>query len=98
MKAAQARAARRPGAFPGAFAAGFVLLHVVLVPLFALSAPAARAEPVCLDLAGGAVHRYEVEIAATPGARAQGLMFRRELAPRAGCCSTSAGTRSPGCG
>ena len=84
MKAARARAARRPGAFPGAFAAGFVLLHVVLVPLFALSAPAARAEPVCLDLAGGAVHRYEVEVAATPGARAQGLMFRRELAPRAG--------------
>ncbi len=84
-----ARTVRRPGPF----AAG-LLLHVVLVlPLFALSAlsafsaPAARAEgaePVCLDLAGGAVHRYEVEVAATPGARAQGLMFRRELAPRAG--------------
>ena len=49
-----------------------------------LAAVAVRAEPVCVDLAGGAVHRYEVEIAATPGARAQGLMFRRSLAPRAG--------------
>ena len=44
----------------------------------------ARAEPVCLDVRGGAVHRYEVELAATPAARARGLMFRRELAPRAG--------------
>ena len=76
-----ARTARRPGPF----AAGLLLHAVLLLPLLALSAPAARAgEPVCLDLAGGAEHRYEVEVAATPGARARGLMFRRTLAPRAG--------------
>lgn len=88
VKAARAReawAARRARR-PGPFAAG-AFPHVLLLPLLALlalSAPAARAEPVCLDLAGGAAHRYEVEVAATPEARAQGLMFRRELAPGAG--------------
>ena len=50
----------------------------------AVASLAARAGPVCVDLGGGEVHRYEVEVAATPGARAEGLMFRRELAPRAG--------------
>ena len=45
---------------------------------------AAGAEPLCLDVRGGAVHRYEVEVAATPAARAQGLMFRRSLAPGSG--------------
>lgn len=49
-----------------------------------LAASGARAEPVCIDVRGGAVHRYEVEIAATPSARARGLMFRRELSSRAG--------------
>ncbi len=60
------------------------LPRLAFLALLALSATAARAEPVCLDLAGGAAHRYEVELAATPEARAQGLMFRRTLAPRAG--------------
>ena len=80
MKAPPGRTTRRAGAF----AAGLFVLHVVLVPLATLAAPSARAEAVCLDLAGGAVHRYVVEVAATPGARAEGLMFRRSLAPGAG--------------
>ena len=60
------------------------VLYILLVPLLAFSSLAAQAEPLCLALAGGVVHRYEVEIAATPREREQGLMFRRELAPRAG--------------
>ena len=61
------------------------LVALVAGTLVSLLALAARAvEPICLELAGGAVQRYEVELAATPGARAKGLMFRRELAPRAG--------------
>ena len=80
MKAPPVRTTRRAGAF----AAGLFVLHVVLVPLATLAAPSARAEAVCLDLAGGAVHRYVVEVAATPVARAEGLMFRRSLAPGAG--------------
>ena len=49
-----------------------------------LAAFGVRADEVCIEVRGGSVHRYEVELAATPSARAQGLMFRRELAPRAG--------------
>ena len=49
-----------------------------------LASCVARAEPVCLDVRGEAVHRYDVEVASTPRERARGLMFRRELAPRAG--------------
>lgn len=52
--------------------------------LVSLGAGAAGAEPLCLDVRGGAVHRYRVEVAATPDARAQGLMFRRSLAPGSG--------------
>ena len=52
--------------------------------LVSFGAGAAGAEPLCLDVRGGAVHRYEVEVAATPHARAQGLMFRRSLAPGSG--------------
>ncbi len=63
--------------------AGTVPRAAVLVA-GALVALVAWAEPLCLDVRGGAVHRYEVEVAATPRARARGLMFRRELAPRAG--------------
>ena len=48
------------------------------------AAAGAGAQPLCVDVRGGAVHRYEVEVAATPPARARGLMFRRALAPRAG--------------
>ena len=44
----------------------------------------AWAEALCLDLEGGAIHRYEVELAATPSDRSRGLMFRRELGPRTG--------------
>ena len=49
-----------------------------------LAAFGAHAEPACLDVHGGAVHRFEVEVAATPATRAQGLMYRTELAPGAG--------------
>ena len=52
--------------------------------LVSFGAGAAGAEPLCLDVRGGAVHRYRVEVAATPDARAQGLMFRRSLAPGSG--------------
>ena len=50
----------------------------------ALASLAVRAEPVCIDVRGGEVHRYDVEVAATPHERARGLMFRRSLDPRAG--------------
>ena len=83
MKTARAGAARR-ASVPGARALRSSVLAAVLLAACVLGSPAARAEPLCVDLAGGAVHRYEVEIAATPGARAQGLMFRRKLAPKAG--------------
>ena len=86
-RAGEARRASAPGA-PGALRArvlrACVLAAALLAAVGVLGPPAARAEPLCVDLAGGAVHRYEVEVAATPGARAQGLMFRRDLAPGAG--------------
>lgn len=44
----------------------------------------AWADALCLDVEGGAVLRYEVELAATPSARSRGLMFRHELSPRTG--------------
>ena len=44
----------------------------------------AGAEALCIDAGTGTVHRYEVEVAATPDDRARGLMFRRSLAPRTG--------------
>lgn len=83
--AAQVGSARCPG-MPGARGLrSWILAAAVLAAgVCALGSPAARAEPVCIELAGGAVHRYEVEVAATPAARAHGLMFRRELAPQAG--------------
>ena len=89
MKTARSGAARRADALgapgvPGARVLRACVLAAVLLAACALGPPGARAEPVCVDLAGGAVHRYEVEVAATPGARAQGLMFRRKLAPKAG--------------
>ena len=83
MKTARPGAARR-ASVPGARALRSSVLAAVLLAACVLGSPAARAEPLCVDLAGGAVHRYEVEVAATPGARAQGLMFRRKLAPKAG--------------
>ena len=85
-KARAARRARRSGPLPaGRFPRWAAFLpRLAFLALAALSATAVRAEPVCLDLAGGAAHRYEAEVAATPEARAQGLMFRRTLAPRAG--------------
>lgn len=86
MKTARLGSARRASP-SGALRARVLRTCVLAVALLAacvLGSPVARAEPLCVDLTGGAVHRYEVEIAATPRARAQGLMFRRELAPRAG--------------
>ena len=86
MKTARAGSARRASTLgvPGARALRSSVLAAVLLAACVLGPPVARAEPLCVDLGGGAVHRYEVEVAATPGARAQGLMFRRELAPEAG--------------
>ena len=81
MKSPRAGRAGRTSA-PGALHA--CVLAAALLAASVLGSSVARAGPLCVDLAGGAVHRYEVEIAATPGARAQGLMFRRELAPGAG--------------
>ena len=60
------------------------LCRSALIVAGAFAAFGARAEPVCLDVRGGAVHRYEVELAATPAARSRGLMYRRELGSRAG--------------
>ena len=92
MKTARAGSARRASALGAPGSRGVLGSRVARACVFAaamlaacvLGSPVARAEPVCIDLAGGAVHRYEAEIAATPGARAQGLMFRRALAPGAG--------------
>ncbi len=86
---ARAGASRRASALgvPGAPRARVLRACVLAAAMLAagvLDSPVARAEPVCVDLAGGAVQRYEVEVAATPAARAQGLMFRRDLAPGAG--------------
>ena len=80
---ARAGSARRAIA-PGARVLGSCVLSAAVLAACVLGSPVARAEPVCVDLADGAVHRYEAEVAATPGARAQGLMFRRDLAPGAG--------------
>ena len=69
---------------PRAVRLAAALAAPVLAALAAVVAPGAHAEPVCIEVRGDAVHRYEVELAATPSARARGLMFRTELAPRAG--------------
>ena len=74
-RAAEVQRARLPGAC--ALAAGILAAGV-------LASFAARAEPVCVDVRAGEVHRYEVEVAATPQERARGLMFRRSLPPGAG--------------
>ena len=60
------------------------LVRAALLLAGTLGAFGARADPVCLDVRSGAVHRYEVELAVTPAARSRGLMFRRELDSRAG--------------
>ena len=85
MTPARAGSARGASAAPGGrVLRACVLAAVLLAAAGVLGSPVAWAEPLCIDLGGGAVHRYEVEVAATPGARAQGLMFRRALAPGAG--------------
>ena len=86
---ARAGASRRASALgvpgpPRARVLRACILAAAMLAAGVLDSPVARAEPVCVDLAGGAVQRYEVEVAATPAARAQGLMFRRDLAPGAG--------------
>lgn len=54
-----------------------VVLLLLLVPCaFAGELPRS---PLAIE-SGGAVHRFEVEVADTPEARAEGLMYRRELA------------------
>ena len=58
--------------------------HASVLMAGVLASFAAGAEPACVDLGGGEVHHYEVEVADTPRERARGLMFRRSLDPRAG--------------
>jgi len=66
-------------------------MRVALAALFCcaglLLAHAARAldiEELTIETAGGAAHRFAVEIARTPAERSQGLMFRERLAADAG--------------
>lgn len=54
-----------------------------LVAALVLGAAVATAEPVVIH-AGGSAYKFEVEIVTTPESRAQGLMFRKALAPNAG--------------
>jgi uncharacterized membrane protein (UPF0127 family) len=63
-----------------AFAAGLVLLFGVGV-CRAAPLPTSTLE---IESADGVKHRFVVELASTPEARAQGLMFRQSLAPDTG--------------
>jgi len=54
-----------------------------LVAALCFGAGVAAAEPLVIH-AGGSAYKFEVEIVATPEARAKGLMFREALAPNAG--------------
>ena len=40
-------------------------------------------DQIIIESAAGGRHRFDVELALTPGERAQGLMFRRKLPPNA---------------
>lgn len=68
---------RAPAAGIAALLPGLLL---AVLALSAAAAPPALSE-VVIETAGGALLRYEVELAATPQARTRGLMFRRTLAP-----------------
>jgi uncharacterized membrane protein (UPF0127 family) len=64
--------------------------RVLVLILVLLTGPAA-AQPitypkdtVTIETAGGAKHRFNVELATTPAQIAQGLMFRRQMAADAG--------------
>jgi uncharacterized membrane protein (UPF0127 family) len=57
-----------------------ILLGLVTALWFSASA---AAEPLVIH-AGGSAYKFEVEIVTTPETRAQGLMFRKSLAPNAG--------------
>lgn len=43
-----------------------------------------KTDKLVIRTAGGKTHAFKIELAATPAERAQGLMFRRALAPDAG--------------
>ncbi len=64
---------------------GAALFFVMLCSMLALGTAEAttRREPLTLVTASGA-HTFDVEIAATPEAKAKGLMFRTSLADNAG--------------
>lgn len=80
------------------FLSAVVRTVVIFVPLVIcgvlLAAPAARAEAssgratsataLAIETADGKMHRFKVELAATPEERARGLMFRRTLASDSG--------------
>jgi uncharacterized membrane protein (UPF0127 family) len=48
-----------------------------------LGAAGAAAEPLVIH-SGGSAYKFEVEVVTTPETRAQGLMFRKAMAPNAG--------------
>ena len=66
----------------------FSLLSLVLAVVLLWGPAAAAVEfpegQLTIATAGGARHAFRIEIAVTPAQRAQGLMFRTELAPNAG--------------
>ncbi len=69
-----------------------LLLLVALLATLALPGPGAaqlklqsfERDRLVIETAAGARHQLEIELAASPEQRAQGLMFRRDLAPDAG--------------
>jgi len=66
-------------------AAAAALVVVLAAAVFWLGgAGGARGENTLSIVSGDAVHTFEIELVDTPESRAQGLMFREELAPNAG--------------
>ena len=70
-----------------ALAAVPALAAVAPPPAWAQSAPGLlqfKTDKLAIRTADGKTHAFKVELATTPAERAQGLMFRRSLAPDAG--------------
>lgn len=77
-----------PGAAPAATSGGMKRLGLLLLLLFAAAPAAAQTTfdtaSLSIETAAGETHDFQVEIAETNEQRAQGLMFRREMAADAG--------------
>lgn len=78
-----------PGRAPAATSSGMKRLGLLLLLLLAAAAPAAaqatfETASLSIETAAGETHDFQVEIAETGEQRAQGLMFRREMAADAG--------------